>query len=1097
MPDISIYEVIHTSPELRTVYDYVLDSNSPAFNYSKDLDAFLKVKNRRGKTNREVIENSYNTNEEKALKGEGAQQLILKIGTRLAIEPQKVNKAGLLTQGLEITDYDIPAFKARALADLESNENYKHSKYVKFKDDFVHKGSVKISVPDITVWVWCRALANKNNNFEGEILNLTPFITNNLSTDVDRYSGGSFSFTLPPLVCELGEDDKWIIKKNNLQFYKKEHLSLQKTDFLAKGALYEKDGDELKRNGFLFHTILSSQDLVFIRFETLALEQIQRINEGGNLNIPKTSLPNRIYDMIGLIDTNGIKIDGSKTDVTIDINGRDLCKLFLDDGAYVFNLELSQGMLGGPGSTATSGLSKRLIEDKSLQYLGLYFNNSIEKIIKFVFNQLSTIKVIPDTLLDAYIDEDGNDRRNQIYGEDRGLKDRSAEDKEFYRKVAKDLIANVRELSGLTKQINEEKIAINAAYVEFHRFLKEMRSTKARIVQGNETADWLSFDYINDQGITEAIEFSAFPIYLNENIFNVETTSVGEKAKEIVAAIDKVIDIEQAIVKKRDATNTQPAPGIWQIIKLALDTGVTNRKVIDSSLSTANGSLMNFLKKACQEPFVELIMDTYGDMYYLTVRKPPTDRKGILSLLEAKVTVEGKNDNVKTNTPNSERTIAGIIDIEPDDVIDEELSFDDADAISWYHLQPQSSFLGGDQVSLAYLPAIFLPEYADIWGSKPLQLQHNYLPTIYSDTDKNSLDIIQKQAIEDLRYIIESNAYLPFTRKGIIKTNGDRRYKVGNLVRFKPTGEIFHIDHVKQDYVIHDGTIDRTSTIVVSRGMVEQLIYGIPDRSVEGDNNYISYFNIVNTKPVYDYSNITTYREETVKVGQKKIVTSNNQSTPADGVSFIDPSSLSRTNQNLGLLLDYPLSTRSLFTKFIYEINKLGYSVIVVDGIRTYSQQLALFNKRDKDHPAAAPGSKNGHEAGRAMDINVIGKGITLKKFSPKSAWVNAGIVTIANQLGLEWGGNFNDNNHFQLRRAVPLTTTTYEDTYETKRIPIHEKSLDIGKVFSNFRVNKEVFNFFLRREQLSSQYVKVKSPGVYTDGGIKSLSEVTIKSKK
>jgi hypothetical protein len=1080
-----VYEIINTSPEFKTVYDFIADNDSPAFGYINDLDNFLNVKSEDGSTsNRDSIESKYITNADIKLKGKSAKELPLKLGTRLFIEPQKVNKAGLLTEGLEITDYDIPAFKAKALADLEAKETYNTTTFNKFS-----KGSLKQTYPDMTVWIWCRALANASNNYQGEILNITPFL-DKCTTDVSKV-GGQFQIGLPPIVCEQKSDGTYIIKKTDIKFYGKNQSS-QQTDFLAQGALYEEKNGELKRNLFLFHTVLSAQDLVFIRFETLNLEKEQRVIDSNKLTVPNSSLPNRIYDMIGLIDQNGISIQSSSTDVSISIQGRDLAKIFIEDGAYVFNYELTKGMLGGPGSSGNKGLSQRLIEDKSFQYLNLYFNNTIEKVIKFVFSQLTNIKVVPDNLFSFYVDENGVDRRNYVYESESEKSTRKQDDITKYRIEAKQAIRNTRQQHNIyAGAADEETIKIDSIYQEFHRFLSAIREKNVRVSDlTGATVSWSSFDYINERGVVENITDSAFPDYFNENLYSVEVTSDVDRTA--TDAVDKVITLEKT--KLSDSPlHKKPAPGIWQIIKLALDTNVTGRRIIDSSLSTANGSLLNFFRKICQEPFVEMLMDTYGDMYYITVRKPPTDRSGILSMLSARVNVEGQGESSKTTEAASELSVAGVIDIEASDVLVEELNFSDEEAISWYHLQPQANFLGGDEFSLAFLPAIFLPEYAEIWGSRPMQLQHNYLPTTFKDTDRNTLDIVYKQAVEDLRYIIESNSYLPFTRKGMIKINGDRRCKVGNIIRYKPTGEIFHIDHVKNDFSINDKSIERVTTLMVSRGMVEQLIYGIPSRESGGTQSYISYFNIVDTKPVYEYVNSTEYTSQVVKTGRKKV---SSESIPISPI-ISNNELLVSGNYNTELLFQYPPETKGVFVNFINEINKLGFKVSIESGVRSYEKQLALFKKRDANNPVAAPGSKYGHEAGRAIDLHIYGSNVSLGKASPSIQWVQSGIVTLAERLGLSWGGYYSDNNHFQIKKTTTESKDVYEDVYATKRVPVAQSALDIGKIFSNFKVNKEVFNFFLNKLQLSSDYVTVKQKGIYVNDGIKNLPEIIIKSHK
>src|SRR5690606_1146291 len=101
----------------------------------------------------------------------------------------------------------------------------------------------------------------------------------------------------------------------------------------------------------------------------------------------------------------------------------------------------------------------------------------------------------------------------------------------------------------------------------------------------------------------------------------------------------------------------------------------------------------------------------------------------------------------------------------------------------------------------------------------------------------------QRQIIRDLKFMIDINAYLPFTRKGLITINGDRRIKKNTCIRLKQTGEICYVTNVENNYIKSD-SIDRTTTLVVERCMVEKYI--IP-RTIEGVENKVSYFNIVNT----------------------------------------------------------------------------------------------------------------------------------------------------------------------------------------------------------------------------------------------------------
>lgn len=111
---------------------------------------------------------------------------------------------------------------------------------------------------------------------------------------------------------------------------------------------------------------------------------------------------------------------------------------------------------------------------------------------------------------------------------------------------------------------------------------------------------------------------------------------------------------------------------------------------------------------------------------------------------------------------------------------------------------------------------------------------------------------------------------------------------------------------------------------------------------------------------------------------------------------------------------------QNLFRRFIAEIEKLGYKVLITSGYRTFQEQAA----EHKDNSKNAAAGKSVHNYGAAIDLNLISKkdGKQLKKSSSKTDWEKTGIVKIAKQLGLDWGGNFasyHDPVHFE----VPLDT--------------------------------------------------------------------------
>lgn len=265
------------------------------------------------------------------------------------------------------------------------------------------------------------------------------------------------------------------------------------------------------------------------------------------------------------------------------------------------------------------------------------------------------------------------------------------------------------------------------------------------------------------------------------------------------------------------------APGIWRIVKLLLDDSIINKQVADSSISVQTGSLLNFFRKVCQEPWVEFFGDTYGDQFYFIVRKPPFDKEGITKMLD---------------------TVVPIV-ISTDDVISTNLTWNNAEIFSWYQLLPVGDFLVAKDLNL-YMPAIYFPEYAAVWGSKPLSIQSNYYNFINSgryNNDKsenaNNQNAILSNAVADMRYMVESNAYNPFTRRGNIVINGTRKIKRGTFI-MHTTGEIFHVDSVTNSYSVTNAGVSYFTSIQVSKGIYPEYVRG---KMIDG--KLYSYFNII------------------------------------------------------------------------------------------------------------------------------------------------------------------------------------------------------------------------------------------------------------
>ena len=326
------------------------------------------------------------------------------------------------------------------------------------------------------------------------------------------------------------------------------------------------------------------------------------------------------------------------------------------------------------------------------------------------------------------------------------------------------------------------------------------------------------------------------------------------------------------------------ASGIWQIVKMVMDSDVANFLNYDPSLASMQGGLFNFVNRICQRPFVEFAGDTYGDMYYFTVRRPPFDREHMLAAL-AELNLLGNNKKYielqeqynalsesEQNSPeahmiwNQLREMKNKYVINSKDVINSTIDWNNGEIYSWYQLYVMYEI--GAQDDLKYItPAILFPEYAALYGSRDLTVQSPYISFINAGTQdalkktgrSDSADNRIRSSIKELKYIIESNAYNPFTRSGSVTIVGNRKIKRGTFVSLNLEGveEIFYVEGVSQDYSINNGSVSRTTTLQLSHGMVKSYIIGVGDGANQGavvndwkgqrvgTHKLISYFDII------------------------------------------------------------------------------------------------------------------------------------------------------------------------------------------------------------------------------------------------------------
>lgn len=1253
-----ILQITVTSTIYTTLGDYLKDYRSPAFpyeqrkkgeekttdkfdwkNYAANFVAWTPYEQNQVVTERNKIENviepylndpedKYNSNYARIVKAfknypdkleeikkaglteGGYLNLPIRPGIKFSIPIEKISRESLLTQGVEVVSNNEPAFKARKLIELEADAGYK--KVFKQESNNVSRGNLKYEYPDITVWVWCRALSENPSSVDfelkGQIFNITPFVTE-LQTSNTK-NGGNFSFSLIPAVAERDKDTgKWILKKYSTL------ISEDNRDIINNVDTHTDIESSLKRNQIFFHNAINTNDLVFIRYETLEMESSQRLMDNSEFVIDKSNLAGRIYDQIGLVDRNVLSNNFEINDARVNISGRDLSKLFIEDGTYFYAMEYKDGtyrMQGG--ASQKNELTQRVIGAGAHLYLGNYYNNSIEEILKFVIQQLSNIKIVPDDLFDSYAGQKSDynyksnkmpselkstvDRRNQRINDAllsekidiNDLKVSAEKNREDLLSKKNYIIDKLTEFR--TKEFSPNKLikkldiknSSPKVFDELYNFIKFTLNNVSSDGSGQTIA---KFTNINTTLLTTSI-YNGWRqcIYDNEeigdNVFPKRFYSIGNEGQ--LSLFYKFVDISTIyydqniseicnliynyIISEKNLNRNDileniynVANGIWQIVKLVIDKKIAKRLLIDSSISSAQGSLINFLKKIAQEPFVEIFFDTYGDEFYIIARQPPTDKVGIQSFLTNRY--QGvDNIDFSDDSLNGE----AIVNIDEIDVVSTDLVFDDSQVYSWYHFTPQAGLIGTAQkYPTAYIPAIYFEEYAKIWGSKPLDFIHNYMNyyAIYKeDSPQQEFSEHEKQMYYDMKYVIESMQYLPFSRKGTITIiGGDRRIKIGNPIRLTSTGEIFWVDSVSNNFSIHGGSINRVTTVQVSRGLNESFIFGMKGSELNdlfknsgykfSDDKVFSYFNIINTeldfskkKKIKKYKyvqkkvDISKKDKSTIKndniVGSETTKPIDETTDPRNQLSYSNLNGPVRGNglhkSNEEYVRELSSEAQPIFRRFLNELDQIGWDIIITSGFRTYSEQ---EKQKSLNNLNANPGT-SAHNFGLAIDMNVIARrninGITkgtqlfkagigkqnaynyLNALAAKSGWEKSGIPKIAYKYGLIWGGDYNnyiDNVHFQLPTkgtAEYLRTQEINEKEAIEWVQVEDgeiESIDVESVFSNFKVDKEIFNFFLRKQQMGiisnnkSTIEKIKTNNAESTSNVANQEQLNSLSKE
>jgi hypothetical protein len=308
----------------------------------------------------------------------------LKTGTPLLLDENYVDKLILITESqnqMIVDTEDTPPFIVDALKELVESDLYVQ-----------RRGTAMIQSPVCTVWVWSRAMWN--NNKAAGLINISPFIERlNVNSGGD---GANFNMSLSPAGATFFRKLKgggWRLEETD---YIKQNGKL---GYLSNSAINKNDTE---RADYFFNNVLQKNDMIFIQFEPLNIEQPEP-HLAESYFVGENNLPNQFFDMIGFIDNVGYSMNPLNSMVTINVGGGDMTQLFNQDSFYFYP---EQFLLEEQGGMYYNMEDEKGLKRTTNQLAGFTqeFYRKLGTIYSFILNALSTTGLVPGELFSFYGD---------------------------------------------------------------------------------------------------------------------------------------------------------------------------------------------------------------------------------------------------------------------------------------------------------------------------------------------------------------------------------------------------------------------------------------------------------------------------------------------------------------------------------------------------------------------------------------------------------------------------------------------------------------------------------------------------------------------
>lgn len=260
---------------------------------------------------------------------------------------------------------------------LQDKEGYVADNVVALEEEMSVR--TKVQPINIKVWIYCKAI--------NKVVDVSQFV-NTCSTD-KGFKNGTFSINITP--------------------FKEANMSN------VYGAGYYDIFPVVTPKGYDYKSYLEKvvqiNDIVFIRFERLRLEGSSDSENANDLFVPLNKLANNgpdynVWDMIGFVDSvmeTYSSEDNSKSTV---ISGRDIAKMFVEDGSYFIPLENVNDTVQNWLLRKTGGVwNGRNVFGGEYQFVWNLGYKTINECIWFIINIMSSIGLCSDEVFSSWGDK--------------------------------------------------------------------------------------------------------------------------------------------------------------------------------------------------------------------------------------------------------------------------------------------------------------------------------------------------------------------------------------------------------------------------------------------------------------------------------------------------------------------------------------------------------------------------------------------------------------------------------------------------------------------------------------------------------------------